>query len=62
MSNLSKIKKQFNKDLTAKYNKGKKEHGGSLIHKANLIDKALEEAIDQVCYLYTLKEQIERET
>jgi len=35
-----------------------KEHGGDLWRKKGIIDFALEEAIDLVGYLLTLKEQI----
>lgn len=42
-----------------KYNKGQAEHGGKLWQKKGLIDMAIDEAIDQVVYLFTLKKQIE---
>ena len=45
--------------LNEKYTKGVKEHGGNLWEKKGLIDMAIEEAIDQVVYLLTLKKQIE---
>jgi len=41
-----------------KYRKGQKEHGGDLWKKKHIIDMAIEEAIDQVGYLITLREQI----
>ncbi len=43
-----------------KYEKGSKEHGGNLFDKAGIIDMALEEAVDLVIYLFTLKQQIEK--
>lgn len=47
-------------DLIAKkYEKGAKEHGGNLWEKKGLIDMAIDEAIDQVVYLLTLREQLE---
>lgn len=49
----------FSKLCTEKYNKGQAEHGGNLWEKKGLIDMAIDEAIDQVVYLITLKKQIE---
>lgn len=50
---------EFAKLCTQKYNKGQAEHGGKLWTKKGLIDMAIDEAIDQVVYLLTLKAQIE---
>jgi len=50
----------FSKSMDTKYRKGAKEHGGFLWRKKGLIDMAIEEALDQVCYLVTLKQQIEK--
>ena len=44
--------------MYTKYKKGVREHGGNLWDKKDLIDMAISEAIDQVVYLLTLKEQI----
>ena len=52
----------FEHDATAKYRKGILEHGGHLWEKSGLIDEAINEAIDQVIYLYTLKAQIKHMT
>lgn len=41
-----------------KYEKGVEEHGGKLWEKRDLIDMAIDEAVDQVVYLLTLKQQI----
>jgi len=49
----------FSKSMDAKYRKGVIEHGGELWRKKGLIDMAIEEALDQVCYLVTLKRQLE---
>jgi hypothetical protein len=49
----------FSRLCTEKYNKGQVEHGGNLWEKKGLIDMAIDEAIDQVVYLLTLKKQIE---
>jgi len=45
--------------IITKYNAGQIENGGKLWTKPGLIDMAIEEAIDQVIYLLTLKEQLE---
>lgn len=44
--------------MYSKYKKGVREHGGNLWDKKELIDMAISEAIDQVVYLLTLKQQI----
>ena len=49
---------EFGKLCAAKYDAGQKEHGGNLWDKKGLIDMAIDEAIDQVVYLVTLKQQI----
>lgn len=58
-AHLDRITRRFNADLAAKYEKGQKEHGGNLWQKGGMIDHAIEEAIDLVVYLYTLKEQMD---
>ena len=54
------IASEFASLMSSKYEKGVKEHGGNLwevgIH--DMVDMALDEAIDQVVYLMTLKEQV----
>ncbi len=45
--------------IISKYEAGVKEHGGQLWEKKGLIDMAIDEAVDQVVYLLTLKQQIE---
>jgi hypothetical protein len=54
------IAEEFTKLMLAKYEKGTIEHGGNLWEKENLLDEAINEAIDQVVYLLTLKQQNER--
>lgn len=44
--------------IKQKYQRGVAEHGGFLPDKPNLIDEAIDEAIDMVVYLITLKDQI----
>lgn len=44
--------------LNRKYSAGQKEHGGNLWDKEGIIDMALDEAVDEIVYLLTLKKQI----
>lgn len=53
------LAKDAAKRILIKYRAGQKEHGGQLWTKAGLLDMAIEEAIDQVVYLLTLKQQLE---
>jgi hypothetical protein len=55
---LQHIKDEFNELVDAKYRKGAQEHGGNLWEAPNIIGMAIEEALDQVTYLLTLKVQI----
>lgn len=57
------IAEKFAKLMSAKYEKGVKEHGGNLweVDMHQMVEMALEEAIDQVVYLMTLKEQLDGE-
>lgn len=57
---MNRILAQFNADLRAKYTAGQREHGGKLWEKPGMLDHAIEEAIDLVVYLYTLREQVGR--
>lgn len=59
-AHLQRLKEQFTKDLDAKYRAGQEEHGGELWEKRGMLAHAIEEAIDQVVYLYTLREQLEK--
>jgi hypothetical protein len=59
-AHVNRILDQFNADLRAKYEAGQSEHGGELWNKRGLLDHAIEEAIDMVVYLYTLREQLAR--
>ena len=43
--------------ILTKYKRGQEEHGGNLWEKENLLDSTIEEAVDLVIYLLTLKEQ-----
>lgn len=57
---LLSIKREFAILVDKKYRKGQEEHGGDLfdINVGQLIDYAIDEAIDQVVYLLTLKAKI----
>ena len=59
---LAKIKTDFIQLVTKKYEKGQEQHGGNLWNKKGLIDMAIDEAVDQVVYLLTLKDQINNKT
>lgn len=58
-THLDEIIFAFEDLVEKKYTAGQKEHGGNLWDKKGLIDMAIDEAIDQVVYLLTLKQQIE---
>ncbi len=59
-SHLEIIQSTFNNLVDAKYRKGVKEHGGNLwkVKSSKILDFAIDEAIDQVVYLLTLKQQL----
>ena len=56
-AHLSRVLQAFDAACRAKYEKGQAEHGGQLWQKPGLLDYAIEEAIDLVVYLFTLREQ-----
>ncbi len=53
---------RFNDQAIKKYTKGNEQHGGKLWLKKDLIDKSIEEVIDLLFYLFTLKDQINNNT
>lgn len=57
-AHLARLKAEFIADLDAKYRAGQDEHGGNLWEKRGMLAHAIEEAIDQVVYLYTLRDQL----
>jgi hypothetical protein len=57
-AHLDRLLSEVHTRLKAKYIKGQNEHGGKLWEKPGLLDEAINEAIDQVVYLMTLKEQL----
>jgi hypothetical protein len=54
---LTDIIQSFRTEVDKKYRAGVKQHGGTLWTKPFLIEKAMEECIDQYVFLYTLKMQ-----
>lgn len=59
---LISIKKSFDIRVDKKYRKGQEEHGGNLYDMSmlDLIDNTINEAIDQVVYLLTLRNSMLR--
>lgn len=59
-AHLLKIKQTFDKEVDKKYREGQKEHGGNLYEMLpeKLLDNAIDEALDLVVYLVTLRESI----
>lgn len=56
-SHLHTIKQETLERIDKKYRAGQKGHGGNLWQKNNVLEMAIDEAIDQVVYLLTLKKQ-----
>ncbi len=61
---LARVKQEFLALVDAKYRAGAREHGGELLEVPDLaiLDFAIEEAVDQVVYLLSLKEKLTRRT
>lgn len=59
---LRRVKDDFLAKVDAKYRRGAQEHGGEMLDYTlrQLLEFALEEAIDQVTYLQTAIEKLER--
>lgn len=47
----------FSLDFRKKYDAGQREHGGNLWENDELLDRAIEEAIDLVAYLYSERDR-----
>ncbi len=60
MAHMGKIGSDFWELMSKKYVAGQKEHGGNLWDKSaiGLVDAALDEAVDQVVYLITLRDKL----
>jgi hypothetical protein len=61
-AHLARVKKKFVLLVDAKYRAGAAEHGGELLALPDLIilDFAIDEAIDQIVYLLSLRERLSR--
>jgi hypothetical protein len=59
---LARIKAAFDSAVDAKYRAGQLEHGGDLWDQTalQLVDNAIEEALDQYTFLVTLRDKLER--
>jgi hypothetical protein len=59
-SHLARVKDGFVALVDSKYRAGAAEHGGELLALPDLVvlDLAIEEAVDQVVYLLSLKEKL----
>jgi len=59
-NHINQIVKYFHVNALTKYENGQKEHGGNLWEKSaiELVENALDEAIDQVIYLTTLRDKL----
>jgi len=59
---LLSIKQTLDILVDGKYRQGQQEHGGNLFEMniEKLLDNAINEAIDQVVYLLTIRQQLER--
>jgi hypothetical protein len=59
-AHLKGIKYHFEMLVDEKYRKGQREHGGDLFQQpvTALINMALDEAVDQVVYLLTLRDRV----
>jgi acetate kinase len=58
INHLNRIIKEITARATDTYIGGQIEHGGNLWTKQNLIDEAIEENIDSLIYLLTLRDQL----
>ena len=59
-AHLKRIKDRFSALVDPKYRKGQESHGGDLftVPTLTILDMAIEEAIDQVVYLITLRDRL----
>lgn len=59
-AHLTRVKNLFTSLVDSKYRKGAEEHGGKLEEHSqlDLVNMALDEAVDQVVYLITLRDNI----
>lgn len=59
-AHLGRIQRLFSTEVDGKYRQGQEEHGGNLFDMPakDLVDNAILEAIDQIVYLYTLRDKL----
>lgn len=59
-THAQKLVLEFKRRMLSKYSRGVKEHGGNIwdMTEKELLENALDEAIDQVVYLLTLREKL----
>lgn len=57
---LKRVLAEVSADLDAKYRAGQEHHGGNLWEKPGMLEHAIEEALDQIVYLYVLRDQRDR--
>ena len=59
-AHLDRIKIDFMERVDKKYRRGAAEHGGELLGMSSLaiLDAAIDEAVDQVTYLLSLREKL----
>ena len=57
---LASVKKRAAELIDRKYRRGQQEHGGDLwsLPVGTLVDNAIDEAVDQLVYLLTIKDRI----
>lgn len=54
---LSQIKRMASRAIDAKYRAGAREHRTKLWEQSGILDMAIDEAVDLVVYMLTLREQ-----
>lgn len=57
LAHLTRLQTEVVRRMSDKYIRGQIEHGGDLFSKPGILEMAIDEAVDQVVYLLTLKEQ-----
>lgn len=62
IAHRERIVAEFTAEFREKYNRGQREHGGNFWLKDGVLDFAIEEALDLVAYLFTLREQMRRQS
>ncbi len=62
-AHLGRIKADFARLVDSKYRRGAAEHGGQLLDlpAVRILEQALDEAVDQLVYLLSLKEKLFQE-